>query len=334
MTRREKILAYVDLLGSRGLEFGPLTSPVIARGTAEIFYVDRAPREELVRWYADNPTIDPAQIVEVDYVWGDRTLKECVGPDNVFDFCVASHVMEHVPDLATWLEEVSAVLRDEGILSVVLPDKRYTFDCLRPLTTIVDVVDAYVNRLRRPSSRQIFDHFSHFVEVDAAALWRENAESLGLRATGDDRNLVKICREAREQGTYIDSHCWVFTPSSFLDLLQEMAKLGLVHFDVVSFAPTTMGENEFFVSLRKLPERLTPDEKAAMLVASVNRLSAVPESRPSAANALRREEGGLTSQLEVLQHEIETLKASRSWRLTAPLRSAGRTLRRFRRRPR
>jgi hypothetical protein len=330
MTRLAKILAHIDLRRSRGLEFGPLMSPLIARGTADIFYVDRAPREELVRWYAENPTIDPAQIVDVDYIWGDRTLKECVGAENVFDFCVASHVMEHVPDLATWLEEVSAVLRDEGILSVVLPDKRYTFDCLRPPTTVVDVVDAYVNRLRRPSSRQIFDHFSHFVEVDAAALWRQNAESLGVRATGDDRNLVKICREAREQGTYIDSHCWVFTPLSFLDLLTQMAKLGLVQFEVASFTPTTMGENEFFVSLRKLPDRLTPDEKAAVLAGSVEALRPVAEGRPGGEASERAESAALAAEVAALRRELETIRTSRSWRLTEPLRSAVRTLRRYR----
>ena len=325
MTRLDNVLAHIDLPHSRGLEIGPFTSPLVPRGAADISYVDRASREELIRWFADNPTIDPARMVEVDYVWGERTLKECVGDGNVFDFCIASHVMEHVPDLATWLEEVGAVLRDDGILSVVLPDKRYTFDCLRALTTVVNVVDAYVNRLRRPSSRQIFDHFSHFVETDAEVLWRQDATSLGLRPNGDDRNLVQICRDARAHGTYIDSHCWVFTPDSFLDLLVEMAKLGLVHFEVASFTPTAPRENEFFVSLRKLPDAATADGRAQRLMASVEavKLTASAATNGFSLNGNQR----LADRLIAVQAELDTLKSSRSWRLTSPLRSMVRVIR-------
>ena len=55
--------------------------------------------EELRRWYAINDTVNVDDIVEVDHVWGDQTLAECVGATGAYDYLVASHVIEHVPDL-------------------------------------------------------------------------------------------------------------------------------------------------------------------------------------------------------------------------------------------
>ena len=57
----------------------------------------------------------------VDYVWGDRTLVEAVGQGVYFDYLVASHVVEHVPDMIGWFGEIPAVLKAGGVLSLVFP---------------------------------------------------------------------------------------------------------------------------------------------------------------------------------------------------------------------
>jgi SAM-dependent methyltransferase len=337
MTRLEKILADINLQTQRGLEIGPLVSPIVGRDLArDIAYVDRAPRDELVRWYSVDPKVDTAQIVGIDYVWGDRTLRESVGEGKLFDYCVASHAMEHVPDLASWLQEVSSILAEGGILTLVLPDKRYTFDCLRSLTTAVDVVDAYVNKLRKPSARQIFDHFSHFIDVDLASLWRYDPGELALRPTGDNRNLVRICQEARDNGAYIDSHCWVFTPRSFLDVLQAIADLGLIDFEVARFFPTDEGDMEFFVSLRKLPTALSADEKGDRLRASLAPCieaadRPVGPHRSGCARCREREHEAdvLRTRLESVEAAFRGVTASKSWRLTGPMRQAARAMRRL-----
>ncbi|MPW20588.1 methyltransferase domain-containing protein [Paraburkholderia sp. CNPSo 3157] len=83
---------------------------------------------------AGNPSVDVDKIVETDAIWGKRTLAETL--KRPVDFIVASHVIEHVPDLITWLRELSHALRPGGQVRLAIPDKRFTFDLLRRETEL------------------------------------------------------------------------------------------------------------------------------------------------------------------------------------------------------
>lgn len=54
--------------------------------------------------------------------------------DQTYDFVVASHVLEHVANPLRALHEWKRVLRPQGVLLIILPDKRATFDHRRPHT--------------------------------------------------------------------------------------------------------------------------------------------------------------------------------------------------------
>ncbi|MDP3173958.1 MAG: methyltransferase domain-containing protein, partial [Phenylobacterium sp.] len=263
---RAKILAMIDLAHGRGLEIGALNRPVITRDMGAVEYIDRAPTEELRRWYAINDEVDVDQIVDVDHVWGSQTLFECVGRQRIYDYLVASHVIEHVPDLFGWLGEIASVLADGGIASFVVPDKRFTFDVLRRTSGDSELVDAYVRGLRRPEARQIFDHFYGFRDLGSEAV-RGGASPADLPPTHDARELMELCRRTQENGEYIDTHCWVFTPSSFVDALDLGSRLGVLPFEIASVIPTPEGSHEFFVALRRLPDS-APEAQRAAFVAS------------------------------------------------------------------
>jgi hypothetical protein len=328
VTRRDKILQHIDLRGS-GVEIGPLHAPIVTREMGRISYVDRAPREELARWFAAHPGIDTATIVDVDHIWGDLTLAECIGPGVRVDYCIASHVMQNVPDPVTWLQEVYAILEDGGILSLALHDQRYSFDCLRPLSTMADLVDAYVNRRRKPSARQIFENFTMTVRADAATLWKTaDVASLQLRSEANPRDYLQVCVDARADDTYIDSHCWVLTPASFLELMGRLAELGLLDFEVAAFTDTMENDLEFFVSLRKLPACLSADEKARRFHDSVARFAPAGKVPPSGrVSELEARIAALQTQLALAKGELATMTGSTSWRVTAPLRTFMRLLR-------
>jgi len=66
--------------------------------------------------YAADASIDVDDIVEVDAVWGDHTLAQALGGRAPVDYAVASHVIEHVPDMLAWLEELHAVIKPGGDL--------------------------------------------------------------------------------------------------------------------------------------------------------------------------------------------------------------------------
>lgn len=260
LTRGDKVLSGIDLAAMRGLEIGPLDKPTLSKHVANVKYVDFAPTNILRNNYQNMPLVAADNIVEVDYVWDQGDLREIIGEVR-FEYILASHVVEHAPDMIGWLKQLASVLVENGVISLVVPDKRYTFDRLRKITTIGDLLDAHVSGRRKPSVGQIFDHLSHHIQLDHMAAWRGEIDDSTLKPMHDHGWAYMMARQAYEADTYYDTHCSVFTPTSFLNLIAEVMKLGLLGMEVASFFDTAENEIDFFVSLRKLPENLTVEER-------------------------------------------------------------------------
>lgn len=246
---REKLLDGIDLAREEGLEIGPLTNPIVRKSDGNILYVDRADTEELRARYGGTH-VDLASIVPVDAVWGENTLAGCLGAGRMVDYVVNAHVVEHVPDLVTWLAEIRAILRPGGRLRMVIPDRRYTFDVLRRESTLPEVLDAYLRRARTPLPRAILDHVMHAVnDVEARALWAGSVDIAALRPSSTAEHALELARNALATGFYQDVHCWVFTPRSFAGLCGALARLGLLGFRCERIDPTEPGANEFVAAL-------------------------------------------------------------------------------------
>jgi len=242
----EKALSKIDVINSVGVEVGPLARPLVRREQGQIFYIDRLSTDQLREHYKDQ-NIDIGAIVDVDYVWGEKTLPQCVEGSH-FDYCVAAHVVEHVPDLVGWLNEIEEILRPGGILSLIVPDSRYSFDARRPLATMSDVIGAFASKQRRPSPRQVFDHFAYHIHADAHALWA-GASPASFPFVHDTKFALNAATQS--VGAYVDVHCWVLTPRLFVSLLEQLRLLGLTSFEVATLFETDRDSAEFFVSLRR-----------------------------------------------------------------------------------
>ena len=70
---------------------------------------------------------------------------------HAYDWIVASHLVEHTPDLIGFLNDCDSLLKENGVLSLAIPDQRYCFDYFRPLTGIGHVIDAAQNPRKRRS---------------------------------------------------------------------------------------------------------------------------------------------------------------------------------------
>jgi hypothetical protein len=248
--RRTRLLTNIDLPSMTGLEIGALNNPMVHKSEGKIRYVDFADTETIRgRPYAS--TINPADIVNVDIVWGDRPLAQAV-PEPV-DYVIAAHVIEHVPDIIGWLHDIRSVLRNTGVLSLAVPDRRFTFDYRRNESTIGEMVEAYLLGYRRPSIRQVFDHCFGAVVVEQGTAWQRDISKADLpKLVGEDKALsfaFQQCTELAARPHYIDSHCWVFTPSTFLDRLDSLAQLKLLPYRVGTFHSTDIGQLEFLVQL-------------------------------------------------------------------------------------
>jgi len=236
LTRNEKILACINPNSQIGLEIGPLTKPIITREMGIVHYVDHATTEELRAKCVPWGTIDVSKIVDVDYVWGDKNLKELTCKENPFDYVIASHVIEHVPDFIGWLKEIRSVLKTGGILSLAIPDKRFTFDYLRQLTKPADILEAYLLQSKKPSTRQIFDYKSEYINRNKGFTWSLKEKLIREHSISESWD---ITQNAFENNNYEDVHCWVFTELSFLELINTLVNLNLFDFKIANFFDRT-----------------------------------------------------------------------------------------------
>ncbi|MGC4038023.1 MAG: class I SAM-dependent methyltransferase [Chitinophagaceae bacterium] len=62
---------------------------------------------------------------------------------NSYDFILSCHSLEHVANPMKAVEEWRRVLKPRGLLVLVLPDKRNTFDYNRPYTTMKHLLEDY-----------------------------------------------------------------------------------------------------------------------------------------------------------------------------------------------
>lgn len=264
--RRQRLGALVDLSEGTGLEIGPLDSPIATKPQCDVRYVDVLDTEHLLRHYGSDPAVVRQRIVDVDFCLQDaggmRTLADAVAAAAPYRWVIASHVVEHVPDLVGWLADVAAVLEDGGRLLLGVPDRRYTFDTLRPPTTVGQVLQAHSLRDTVPSERAVYDHFRSAVQVSAAALWA------GEEAAEPPRSFTSVAaaakRECALRGDYVDCHVWVFSPAELVAQLGDLSELDLCDFTLERVLPTPRNELEFIAVLQRLPQGASAERRAEL----------------------------------------------------------------------
>ncbi|MFM7426278.1 MAG: methyltransferase domain-containing protein [Elainella sp.] len=308
-TRQEKILACIDPATQKGLEIGALHKPIVTREMGDIRYVDHASTEELKQKYADDPNVDVEAIVDVSYIWGTQTLPELVGDDAPFDYVIASHVIEHVPDLIGWLKEIRAVLKPGGILTLVIPDKRYCFDYHRPLTQPAAIVEAYLQNRRKPSPGQVFEFFSSVAFWNGDFVWAESAAGKEHEITRlhSLEESWRMTNQIVADGNYYDVHCWVFTPASFFELLKTVIQVGACDFKIAEFYPTE--GCEFYVSLAAMDLSIEQAERQKIQLDSF----VIPNitEPPPAINSDSMVEVKQQEPTHSIQNTIERLRADK-----------------------
>lgn len=247
LDRLDVLLMGLDVGRLRGLEIGPSSKPAVSKAEGSIHYLDVVDAGGLAEKYKDDPYAEDP-FPEIDFVIGESSLLDSCGGRR-FDYVVASHVIEHVPDTIGWLREIGDLLNPGGSLRLAIPDKRYTFDVHRPLTTFSELLDCYYSRLRRPSYRHVHEMLVSKVKADAGEIWRGDDPPPMEKVFSADE--MRVLAERIGQGEYIDVHCHTFTPNSFLAHFRQMSELGLCELELSAIYPTPRGEAEFHAHLYK-----------------------------------------------------------------------------------
>ncbi len=321
--RITRLLDGLDLESGLGLEIGALMAPILRRPQHRVLYLDHLSTERLREVYASDPAVDVGRVVPVDVVWDGGSLRQAVGPEVRFDHVVASHVVEHVPDLLTWLEEIGSVLAPDGALRLIVPDRRFTMDIARRETVLADVLAAQLERRTRPTPRDVIDFYCNYRIVERAEAWA------GMAPPGDGAAISEIgvaMAHARSalSGAYRDAHCWVFTPNSFVQLMANLAAIGACGFLCARIADAVPGEIDFFVHLQRSNDagRIRESWEAAREVLARSR-AAGPDLLQDEAAALRTTVKRLAAELEATRLTVDHLGS---------VRGAAGSLRRARRR--
>lgn len=253
--RREKLLAGIDTAQKRGLEMAPLARPIVLKSEGDVIYVDRNDTETLIERHKNDPALLGRSVVPVDVAVGERLLPEALAHLPKFDYIVASHVVEHIPNLVVWFEEFRSILNPGGSVRLAVPDKRFTFDHLRTETVVTEVLDAYVRNNRHPTSHSVIDQLLYSRPIDFVKAWDGTLKARKLRPLFSQKEIVDKARRAANSNEYFEVHCWAFTPRSFALLFAELARLGLMKFACSGYFDTEPYSIEFIVHLTPSSDR-------------------------------------------------------------------------------
>lgn len=251
MSRKEHILSFVNATG-HGLEIGPSHNPIAPKREGfDVEIIDHCSQAELVEKYKSHG-VPVENIEEVDYVWRGGGYVELTGKSSYYDWIVASHMVEHTPDLIGFLCESDKVLRNDGVLSMVVPDKRFCFDHFRPITGLAALVDAHYDQRKIHTPGRVAEYFMNVVSLSGQIAWSAAFESQirqGKYAFVHDIEEAKSGVNAvREHQAYLDVHAWCFTPSSFRLLIEDIYLLGLSPLREKHFVDA---HGEFYVALSR-----------------------------------------------------------------------------------
>lgn len=250
MDRKALIRSFIDVSG-RGLEIGPSHNAITPKREGyKVEIVDHAGRAALVEKYRPHG-VDVDSIEEVDHVWNGTSYSELTGHRKFYDWIIASHVIEHVPDMIGFLKDCDAVMRDGGVLSLAVPDKRYCFDRFRALTGVHSLIDAHMTGMQNHSPGRVADYFLNVVQLSGRIAWDANhalGKSIGemgfVHGVEDAKSGI---RAVAESNAYLDIHAWCFTPSSFRLLVEDLHQLGFSPLREAHFHSTAGGE--FYMAL-------------------------------------------------------------------------------------
>lgn len=239
---RDHFTKCVDLSSTRGLEIGAHDLAMVEPDEGKCDFADFRTTGELIDLAERQEGHNPEYVVPVKYDL--RNGYQSIG--DKYDWIVAAHVVEHIPDLIGWINTLSGLLKTGGLVFLVIPDRRFTFDYHRRVTTFSDVVETHRNRLTIPSFAQVFDHHYYTHDnIDPGMIWQGHPVPPPKR---DYQGALGAAERALLG--FEDAHCSVFTPESFTALMNDMMRSGLIKMHLQDMRATGLHQLDFSAVLK------------------------------------------------------------------------------------
>jgi len=162
----------------RLIEIGPSYNPIVPKAEGwSTTVVDHAPREALIDKYS-RLGCNTDRIEEVDVVLTGGDLVEAIprSQHGTFDGLIASHVVEHLPDLLGFLKSLDRLLAPHGTVALAVPDRRLCFNFFQSPTLTGDLLAAHAEQRTQHTRRTFFNETAYNVSRNNQIAWEPNRE--------------------------------------------------------------------------------------------------------------------------------------------------------------
>lgn len=212
----KRLLSLEDAIG---LEIGAADLPTVPANIGACYFADyRVSAEAKIDYTVDRCRPLSRQIL-----------------DRTFDYIILAHVLEHIPDPIGYLQDLLKLLNDNGIILLVIPDMRRTFDQGREFTSIEHLLNDYCEKAAYPS----VEHIMQF----APCVIEELKEKIPLE-------IFEWAVKNHESGN-ADVHCHVWTDEHFFRQMDQIIAGGLLPGVSVIYRWPNRGDfNEFMIGLQ------------------------------------------------------------------------------------
>jgi len=220
------------------LEISPLCNPILSPEHPNTRFLDICSTEELKKKYEGDTNVDKDKIVTVHYVDKGGPYSDIVGHER-FQLIIASHVIEHIPNVIKWLNGIALILKDDGVE--------------RRLTNLADLVGAYIENRKMPTPERVYDFFMFTrPELNSPVVHHDGQQATKHILTKEIHK--RAYENAQDSLTkYVDMHCSVWTPETFIEQMNFLTEMNLLNLELIEEETlyTQKNTNEFFVTFKR-----------------------------------------------------------------------------------
>ncbi|HET8761343.1 MAG TPA: methyltransferase domain-containing protein [Nitrospiria bacterium] len=262
-------------LRGSGIEIGGAYLPIpVDPRCCTVQYVDRMTASELLALF---PEVQGYSIVEPDILCDVVTKGLSPFGDESQDFVIASHLIEHLPNPLGFIQDCYRVLRQNGVLYLVVPEKNFTFDRNRAVTPLAHLVED----MRRDV---------HEVDEDHLEDWLRYIRGTSIPV--DPAEKQRVFRWELERSIHV--HVWTW--EGMVEFLRHLIANEKLAWELCEFYLPKKRQDEVVFVLRKtsgLQEEVATrfDATIETLLARENAMKAVIQSvdeQTAKADASRR----------------------------------------------
>ncbi len=241
MDRHRRIASV--LLSGKGVEIGALHNKFYVPQNCAMSYFDVDTASNLMMKFPELKDI--ATITEPDYI-GDVEKDSLIEITKTkFDFIIANHVIEHISNPIKFVKNIWDALNDDGCFVLSAPDKDFTFDKPRNLTTFEHLKTDYDNDISFVDDEHYIDFLKH-VHPDISI----------------SSELIMSVRNRRE-------HVHVWNSRSFAQQLRLILELLKFKYNIIFESFGEDNSIEYFCLIQKGDKRISEQEIALKLLLEV-----------------------------------------------------------------